>query len=50
MDWLERMKSAMDHIETNFANNISYDDSSDCLLHYVSFSTNIPVYHRNHVI
>lgn len=26
MDWLERMKSTMDHIETNLANNISYDD------------------------
>ena len=26
MDWLERMKSAMDYIETNLADNISFDD------------------------
>ncbi|CAM4347791.1 hypothetical protein PAAL109150_21975 [Paenibacillus alkaliterrae] len=26
MDWLERMKSAMDYIEMNLADNISYDD------------------------
>ncbi|MGF7029147.1 AraC-like DNA-binding protein [Paenibacillus mucilaginosus] len=26
MDWLERMKSAMDYIETNLADNILYDD------------------------
>lgn len=26
MDWLERMNSAIDHIETNLADNISYDE------------------------
>jgi len=26
MDWLERMNSAMNYIETNLADNISYDD------------------------
>lgn len=26
MDWLERMNSAMEYIETNLADKISYDD------------------------